>query len=201
MAQVFKLHKIQIEEAMPEVVLAIPAPPPISEQELMAAKEESFQQGYSQGRDDANTISQQQMDKVKEQLERLLCSIPQALEQQRLALQQDIAALSIHIIQSYFTEQILDKKILETNINRLLAQINSQQSIELYLHSTDIKALQSGAIQLNAIKNQITIKSDEALALGGFIIKTPHGNFDASIENQINKLKDYLIHMKCQELP
>ena len=200
MAQVFKHHNVQKAEIIHETILEQPSVPAVSEEELLALKEEAYQQGYLQGQEDANTLAHQQMNKLKEQLEQLLCSIPQAIEQQRFNLHTELAAITVLILQSYFAEQVIDKKALETKINLLLTQINTQQNIELYLHASDIKALQHGEIQLNAVKNQITIKSDEALALGGFIIKTQHGTFDASLEKQINKLKDYLAHIKRQEV-
>jgi flagellar assembly protein FliH len=199
MAQIFKHHQVHREEIIANTLLA-PSTPTYGEEELYALKEEAYQQGYLQGQEDATTLAHQQMGTLKEQLEQLLCSIPQALEQQRFDLHTELAAITVLILQSYFAEQVIDKNVLETKINLLLGQINSQQLIELYLHANDIKALQNGEIKLSAIKNQITIKSDEALALGGFIIKTQHGIFDASLEKQINKLKDYLISMKSQEL-
>lgn len=200
MAQVFKHYKVQIEEERIEELEVVPAEPEMSKAELQASTEEAYQEGYWQGQEDANTKTLQEMVKVKKQLEQLLHSIPQALEQQRFDLQQELAAISVLVMQSYFAEHVLDKKALEAKINSLLGQINSQQSIELYLHASDIKALQQGEIRLNALKNQITLKSDEQLALGGFIIKTQHGTFDVSLEKQINKLKDYLAHIRRQEL-
>lgn len=152
MAQVFKQLHIQREEIIAEPILATSEVPTYTEEELLALKEASYQQGYLQGQEDANNLAHQQMNTLKEQLEQLLCSIPQALDQQRLDLHNELAALTVLILQSYFAEEIIDKTALASKINRLLVQINSQQNIELYLHAHDIKALQNGEIQLNAVK-------------------------------------------------
>lgn len=39
---------------------------------------------------------------------------------------------------------------------------------------------------------QLSIKKNTQMALGGFYIKTDHGSFDASIEKRIDNLKVYL---------
>lgn len=200
MAQIFKHHIVQKEESASETNKPMPSTPSFSEEELQTLTEEARQQGYVHGQKEAANLAQQQMNGLKGQLEQLLCSIPQAVEQHRLELHHELAAITLSILHSYFAEQIVDKKSLENKINNVLTQLNNQHSIELYLHASDIKALQEGDIQLNAVKNQITIKTHETLALGGFIIKTPHGSFDASVEKQLNQLKDYLSSMKQQEL-
>jgi flagellar assembly protein FliH len=196
MAQIVKHSAVYREEDEENQLSLMPITPPFSEEQRQALKNEGYQEGYVQGQEEARFIAHQQMNDLKEQLETLLHAIPQAIEQCRLDMNKDLVAMSLLIIQRYFVEQCIDAKLLEAQINQLLNQLNNQQSIELYLHPADIKALQQGLIQLKTSKQQITIKNDEALALGGFIIKTSHGVFDASIEKQIDKLKEHLICIK-----
>ena len=196
MAQVVKQHLVQQEEHETATVAPMLTAPAFSEEQITAFKEESYQQGYAQGAEEARTLAHQELHELEERLMRLLASIPQALEEYRLNQQEELAAISLLIMEHYFAEQSMDTKQLERQINQVLTQLNQQQSIELSLHPDDIKALQNGLIQLKASTKQITIKKDEALALGGFIIKTQHGIFDASVEKQIDKLKTYLINLK-----
>lgn len=168
-----------------------------NEIQLKQAKEEGYQEGYFIGKTKAEHLAQEQMNGLKKQLDDVLLSIPQAIAQSRLELHAEIADILWLIIQRFFVEQQSNRKAIELQINQILLQINSKQTVELCLHPQEITALQHGDIQLNASHiNGLQIKSDESLRLGGCVIKTEHGVFDASLEKQIDKLKEALLHMK-----
>lgn len=175
----------------------IQAEPSLNEMQLKQAKEEGYQEGYLIGKTKADHLAQEQMNSLKTQLEELLLTIPQAIAQNRLELHTEIADILWLIIQRFFVEQQSNHKAIELQINQILLQINSKQAVELCLHPQEIIALQHGEIQLNASHlNGLQIKSDESLRLGGCVIKTEHGVFDASLEKQIDKLKEALLHMR-----
>ncbi|PJD92365.1 MAG: hypothetical protein CK426_08905 [Legionella sp.] len=157
--------------------------------------DQAYHEGYEAGVLKAQQSITQELDDLKEQLMTLVVAIPDAIEKARLGLSSEITAVVTLIIQRYFIEQAQDSKALEKQINRLLHEVNQQQNITLYLHPRDIHLLQTGALQLNKTQNPITIKTDEVMALGGFIIKTAHGVFDASVERQLSQLKDYLLKL------
>ena len=126
-----------------------------------------------------------------------LAAIPKAIAQNRLDLNPEIADIVLLISQQFFIEQQKDSQALSQQINQVLGQLNNKHNVELCLHPQDINALQNGAIQLDATHlNGLKIKSDESLVLGGYVLKTNHGVFDASIEKQIDKLKEVLIQLK-----
>jgi flagellar assembly protein FliH len=196
MAQVFKHYLVQQETLNTTEAEPILLAPSFSEEELSALKHEAYQQGYVQGAEEARALAHLQTHELEERLKQLIQAIPQAIEQNRLDMKQDLSALSLLIMERFFTEQCTDIKALETQINQILTQLNQQQQIELSLHPEDVKALQKGLMHLKATPKHLTIKQDESMTLGGFIIKTPHGIFDARIEQQIDQLKEYLIQIK-----
>lgn len=171
--------------------------PSFNAMHMQQIKEESFQEGYLAGKEETLGLTQAQMGLLKNQLEALLTSLPETINQSRLGLQTEIADILWMIIQPFFIEKSANRQAVELQINQILSQINSSQAIELCLHPNDIAALQSGDIRLDATHlNGLKIKSDESLTLGGCLIKTEHGVFDASIEKQVDKLKDILLHIK-----
>ena len=168
-------------------------PPLINDSQLL----ESYQHGFAAGKDEGIQIADQQMSLLKQQIETSLTAIPQAIEQNRLQLNTEISDIVLLISQQFFSENEVNPKTLEQQINQLLNQLNNQQTIELHLHPQEINALQKGLIKLETTHlNGLKIKSDESLRLGGYVIKTDHGLFDASIEKQIDKLKDCLLEMR-----
>ena len=172
-------------------------PPAVNEEQLKAIQDEAYQQGYISGKEEEKAIIEEHLTLLKKQLEATLLAIPQAIAQNRLELSNEIADIVLHITQQFFLEKESNPKALELQINQLLTQLNNKQSIELYLHPKEINILQEGLIQLEASHlNGLKIKSNDSLTLGGYIIKTDHGIFDASIEKQIERLKDFLLQLR-----
>lgn len=159
--------------------------------------EHAYQEGYLCARNEAANAAGQHITEHQQQLAALLHSIPQAVADNRLALHKDIADIVALITRNYFISQEQQPATLEQQINNILSQINSQQRVELCLHPQDVSLLKDGTISLSASHlNGLKIKSDDSLILGGCIVKTEHGLFDASIEKQIDKLKEALIGIR-----
>lgn len=172
----------------------------LNEVYLEELREQAFKEGFISGKKEGQLDVEQQINQIKKQLETLLLSIPEAINQHRLDLHTEIADIVLLIIQSYFIEQQGDHQALQSQINQILNQLNSQQSTELYLHPDAIKALQTASLKLEATHlNNLKIKADDSLILGGCLVKTEHGIFDASIETRIERLKQLLLKMKQGE--
>jgi flagellar assembly protein FliH len=204
MAKLYKNAVISPEELFlnqPVVVEATVVPEeimtPVDESVLENAQQESYDQGYAAGVIEGRTVVAQEFSQLKEQLAAALASIPQAIAQNRLDLSSEVADIVLLITQQFFIERQKDPKALTQQINQVLSQLNNKQTVELCLHPQEITALQNGMIQLDAAHlNGLKIKGDESLTLGGYVIKTEHGIFDASIEKQIDKLKEVLMQLK-----
>ena len=171
--------------------------PVINKSALETMKQEAYQQGYLAGQEETRALIDQEMALLKQQLEVALKAIPQAIANNRLELNTEIADIVLLISQQYFIEKESNPQALELQINQLLTQLNNKHAIELYMHPQEINTLQKGLIKLDAVHlNGLKIKSDDALTLGGYVIKTDHGIFDASIEKQIDKLKEFLLEIR-----
>ncbi|WP_298627861.1 FliH/SctL family protein [uncultured Legionella sp.] len=170
-----------------------------NETSLEDLRTQAYQQGFEAGIREGQTRIEQQVERSKHDLEKLLLSVPQAIAQCRMELNREIADIVLIISQEYFVEQQRTPEALQAQINQILNQINNEQSIELCLHPEEIKLVQKANIQLNASHlNSLKIKADDNLALGGCLIKTEHGIFDTSIETRIDRLKEYLIEIRSR---
>lgn len=127
----------------------------------------------------------------------LLQSIPQAISDERLQLSSDIADIVLLIVSKFFINQQQNKNALAQQITQILTQLNEQQHLEIALHPQDLALMQQGEINidLRACKN-LRFKADAQLRLGGCIITSEHGVFDAGIERQIDNLKHVLLQMR-----
>lgn len=188
---------ILLDNSQAKTIIEAPLQLETSELPSKEQLDKAYQEGYLSARNEMAQEAQQKIEQLQQQLSVLLHSIPEAVANNRLALNKDIADIVTLISQNYFISQAENPAVLEQQINHILTQINSQQTIELCLHPHDVSLLKSGAIKLVSQHiNGLKIKSDDSLILGGCIVKTEHGLFDASIEKQIDKLKDVLIGIR-----
>lgn len=157
---------------------------------LLQAK---FAQGLSEG------IKQAELEMAEERrhLSDLLKAIPIAISENLLQQADEIAHVVMHIAHQLFINQQHSKEAIAQQVNDTLAQLNNKNNIELALHPQDLALLQQGLlkIDLNDCTN-LRVLSDEGLRLGGCRIKSEHGVFDASIERQIDNLKEALLKLK-----
>jgi flagellar assembly protein FliH len=113
----------------------------------------------------------------------------------------EIADIILLIVQRFFIERQKNKEEIVRQITHTLAQLNQKQNIELHLHPSDIDLLHQSEFNINLkpYKN-MRIIPDETLLLGGCIIRSEHGVFNASIERQIDNLKHALLKIKNNDL-
>lgn len=165
----------------------------LDDETLAAVKAGAFADGFAQatGQLTAQTTS----------LKALLHSIPKAINDNRLALAHDIADIVLVIVQQFFINQQHNVDAISQQINHVLQQLNQKQTIELVLHPHDLALLQQGKLTLDVgTSTNLRIISDEQLRLGGCLINSEHGLFDASIERQIDQLKQFLMQIKQGQL-
>lgn len=171
--------------------------PHTEETDTMDLQKQAYEQGYLDGKNEAEKLAIQEYSALKQHLQALISSIPDAIAKHRLGLNVEIAEIVAMISQQLFLEKQTSSDALTQQINQILLQINSKESLELQLHPQDLNALQKGTIQLSTnLSHKLTVKANPNLVLGGCLVKTEHGLFDGSIEKQIDKLKQVLIQIR-----
>lgn len=156
-----------------------------------------FNQGMTEGFDRGEKEARKQAALLQQQLENLLQTIPLALSESRHALKTEIADIVLAITQQFFVHQQQNKEAIAQQISSILNQLNDKQAITLALHPQDLTQLQQSELKIDFSHcKDLRIVADESLSLGGCIIKTEHGIFDAGIERQIDRLKQVLLQIK-----
>lgn len=160
-------------------------------------KKEAFSSGFEQGLAEGMNQTNNQMAEQTSVLKSLIESIPASISAHRLELSSEIADIVLVVIKQFFINQQLNKDEITLQINQAINLLNDKQNIELFLHPKDIALLQQGLISIDLQQcNNLRISPDENLRLGGCIIHSKHGVFDAGIERQIDSLKQALLQIK-----
>lgn len=159
-------------------------------------RQEAYESGIAQGRLQAA----QDLAEQGKLLTALLQNIPESVTLLRQQMRDEIANIVLAIVQQFFIDQQHNRESVTLQINQIIARLNEKQSIELSLHPKDLALLQQGLLKLDIRPGKnFRVISSENLPLGGCIIKSEHGVFDASIERQIDNLKQVLLQIKSGE--
>jgi flagellar assembly protein FliH len=166
--------------------------------------EVGYQLGFNQGLVEGQRQGQEQAlaenQEISQQLKRLLETIHSALTESRLALKTEIADVVFRICQQFLIGQLQNKEEISQQIAAALHEVNDKQNLTLFLNTLDLLLLQKGELKIDlaACKN-LRIVADQNLTLGGCLIQSEQGLFDASIERKIECLKQVLISLKTRE--
>lgn len=167
------------------------------DEDAEAEKNKRIDEAYTRGMEDGIKKATELNERQNNQIKALINSIPEAINANRHAMSDEIADIVLLIAQQFFINQQNNKESISLQINQLLSQINDKQTIELCVHPSDLAMLHEGTIQIDAQQCQnLKIRADERLTLGGCLIKNEHGLFDAGIERQIDSLKTVLLQIK-----
>ncbi len=158
-----------------------------------------FKQGLSEGLEKAKKQIEKENDEQRLQLIQLLKAIPSAINENRLSLKSEIADFVLAITERFFIEQQQNKQAIAQQISSALHLVNDKQSLTLVLNPKDLTLLQKGELKIDfSLCQNLRIVADENLALGGCLIRSEHGVFDAGIEGQIERLKQALLQIKTE---
>ncbi len=160
-----------------------------------SAYDSGYQDGMIHGIEQESIRLQAQF----ETLTTLLQGIPDAISKNRLDLQTEISDIVLLLAEQLFINQQQNKDLLTHQIAQILNQLNDKQTIEIALHPQDLALIKQGKINLDvgSCKNLRLIPDDE-LRLGGCVIRSQHGVFNASIERQIDNLKQVLLDIRTE---
>ena len=187
MANVFKNVMISEEIKYIGVPPVDPTPEPIEAPPVVDALPDILTQERAILQEQSNTLNA------------LLHSIPQAISDNRQQLSSEIADIVLLIASKFFINQQQNKEAISHQITQILTQLNEKQTLEIALHPHDLRLITEGdiTIDLRSCKN-LRFKADDQLRLGGCVITSEHGVFDAGIERQIDNLKHVLLKMKSK---
>lgn len=164
---------------------------------LNNARDEGYQAGFTDGFYKGALQEKAQLLEQSSTLNGLITSIPTAINANRLQQSSEIANIVLAITAQLFSQQQQDKNAITRQVTQIIEQLNEAQHIDIALHPQDWDTLQkSGFTETMKHYPKLQFTPNEQLRLGGCVVSSEHGVFDASIERQIDNLKQVLLQMK-----
>ncbi|RAP36956.1 hypothetical protein B1207_05870 [Legionella quinlivanii] len=167
-------------------------------------RQQAFAAGFQEAEakyTEENQCKMQESEMQATLLKQLLTQIPVALQTYQETLRDQIADIVLLICRQFFSNQISSKEAISFQIEQAINHLNHKENIEIFLHPQDLALVQHSKLKIDFSEcRHLKFIPDETLMLGGCRIRNDHGLIDASIEQQIDKLKRMLVQLR-QRVP
>lgn len=178
---------------------------------LQEAREQAMREGYAEGQRRARSeieeaaaqwraqLERETTDALNEGLQRLQRLAVQLGEQtQRVAEQaeDDLVALAFEAVCRVLGPNGVEPQVLQGQVRELVARQRARP-LAVHVHPDDHAWLQRAGV---APLQGVAWVADDSVALGGVLLRWPHGTLDARLEVQIEALRRMLLRVRAQRV-
>lgn len=169
------------------------------QQLIAAAQQEGYEAGFAQGKEEALHRYQELINEAKRIVETANGQFYEQIE----AANETILLIGLKV-----AERILGEKLAENGehflslVKRAMKEVREQSEVKIYVHPLYYEMLVQQKDELKAVFNQPTdifIYPDEQLQENGCMIETPFGRIDASVDTQLQQIKQQLLERLEEE--
>jgi flagellar assembly protein FliH len=165
----------------------------ISEEEL----EGKIQDAYARGMKEERKQADDDLAGICSALTEAVSIVSKLRERVVRESEEELLKLSFMLAKKIIRQEIKhDRQIMTMLVGEALREFPEQHDIVLCLHPEDYKVISSNReLFLAGVgdQRQITLKSDEAMTLGGCVVESSSGIIDARIEAQLDEIYRNLI--------
>ena len=165
----------------------------ISEEEL----ESRIQDAYARGVKEERKQADDDLAGICSALTEAVSIVSKLRERVVKESEEELLKLSFMLAKKIIRQEIKhDRQIMTMLVGEALREFPEQHDIVLCLHPEDYKVISSNReLFLAGVgdQRQITLKSDEAMTLGGCVVESSSGIIDARIEAQLDEIYRNLI--------
>lgn len=164
---------------------AVPGP---SEEELQRMLLESFDKGFSEGRQEAEEL----FNNACRTLAAAVAEVSGLKERIFRESEEDLLQLAMMVAKQIIQQEVSqDRKILACFVAEATRGIMDQDEIVICFNPEDCRIVSANRhLYLAGVgdKRQITIKPDDSIPIGGCVVDTPTGLVDARLEAQLTEV-------------
>ncbi|NPC92574.1 flagellar assembly protein FliH [Bacillus sp. WMMC1349] len=156
------------------------------------AKEEGFEAGFEHGKADAHKTYQSYIENANA----IVSSARQDYEEKIEQSAEEIITLAVSLAKKVWHQKTDDKEAFIELVKQVLAEIKEFDDISIYVdpeYYEMVRSQKSELQQLLQYGTHLAIYADEKAAKGTCYIETAFGRIDASIDTQLEQLKQKLL--------
>lgn len=162
------------------------------------AKEEGYSIGFNQGKQDGLIQYQELIAQAKNIIDMTRNDRLEMITQN----ERFILNVSLEVATKIIYQSLIEKEAYIEVAKNVIQEAKEQPSIQLYAHPDDYLTCQKYKDELFAIvdpKIELSFYPDDSLEIGSCVIETPIGKIDASVDTQLENLRNEL-HALLEEM-
>jgi len=163
--------------------------------EAQMLREQSQEEGYSQGMAEANAVGEQ----IRAEAQQVLDDAIQERDEMRLALEPDAVGLIIDIVAKLLGDTVvINPAVIISLIRQGFAGSTLSGKISVRVSESDYEHAEAGRDELMAAIGgtaELEIVKDLSLGAMDCVIETPFGGIDVSLTPQFEALRENLIYL------
>lgn len=164
--------------------------------EAQALKERGFENGFSQGREEAKREAREVLQKKIAIWESVLQEIKRVREKSLFELEELILELSLAIAERIIRREAKREPFLAELIEEALQKLNHRERVILRVHPLDVALLKDIKEELCSRLDgleYLEIREDARCARGDFLVETEFGSIDGRVSTQLHWIKKELL--------
>jgi flagellar biosynthesis/type III secretory pathway protein FliH len=170
-----------------------------TQQEVEKAKEEAYQTGLEQGREEGIDKGWQEVENLIDRLSGCIVRVDQAIEDKLNNLDEEVLELSSWIAEKIIKRELsLDKTIINDLVMRALEMLNGEKEITIRVNSSDLKLVRDNKdefLKLGSNLDRIKLMLDSEIQVGGCIVETDFGGLDATVKSQLEEISKKILEV------
>ncbi|WP_182199155.1 flagellar assembly protein FliH [Paraliobacillus salinarum] len=162
------------------------------------AKKEGYNAGFDQGKQDGLLHYQDLIAQAKNIIDMTRNDRMEMITQN----ERFILNVSLEVATKIIHQSLIEKDAYIEVVKNVILEAKEQPSIQIYAHPDDYQTCQKYRDELFAIvdpKIELSFYPDDSLQIGSCIMVTPIGKIDASVDTQLENLRNQL-HALLEEM-
>jgi flagellar assembly protein FliH len=157
-------------------------------EDLEEARKESFQRGFSEGRDAGQEQAAAELKPVMDRLTRSLADLATVRSHVRKSAESDLLKLAIAVARRVIHRELtLDPGSIEGLIRVALEKLESRELCRVRVHPDQEPVIRTLLARFSAAP--VELIPDPTLQCGDVLFETSHGTLDGSIEAQLQEIE------------
>lgn len=156
------------------------------------AQQEGYEAGFLQGKEEAFRQYEQLIHEAK----RIVETANEQFYAQMEATDETILLIGLKVAERILGEKLADSEHFLSLVKRAIREAREQSEVKIYVHPCYYEWLVQQKEELKAMFNEpvdLFLYPDEQLQETSCIIETPFGRIDASVDTQLQQIKEQLL--------
>lgn len=159
------------------------------QQDRERIEQESYQRGFSEGKNVGQQQAKAELQPVLDQLGKSLATLSSLRSRIRSEAEGDLLKLAISIARRVLHRELtLEPESIEGLIRVALEKLHSRELCRIRVHPDQESAIRN-ALERFSNSQKVELVADSSMQCGDVIFETAHGNLDASIESQLREIE------------